>query len=135
MIGVCYYVGDDSEDDEDAVDWFEKAAERGHDGAQYMLGYCYMNGTGVDQDDEMAQYWLHQAAQRATTMPRNCCLNFSLKSSRRMTSGTSRSMMTRKRRKKSKVCGKHGSFLGVCNSKKSPLLETIPHGVGKCHRR
>ncbi len=29
-----------------------------------MLGYCYMNGTGVDQDDEMAQYWLHQAAQR-----------------------------------------------------------------------
>ena len=27
------------------------------------LGYCYMNGTGVEQDDEMARVWLKRAAE------------------------------------------------------------------------
>lgn len=26
-------------------------------------GYCYMNGTGVEQDDEMARVWLKRAAE------------------------------------------------------------------------
>ena len=64
MIGICTYVGDDSEEDEDAVDWFERAAECGHDGGQYMMGYCYLNGTGVDADEDEARRWIHLAARQ-----------------------------------------------------------------------
>ena len=64
LMGMFLYEGDDSEEDEEAVAWFRMAARyQNHGGAMGMLGYCYMNGTGVEQDDEMARAWLKRAAE------------------------------------------------------------------------
>ena len=62
MVGICHFKGDDGEEDEIAMDWFEKAADNGHDEAQYMMGFCYFNGIGTDPDEDEAAYWLRLAA-------------------------------------------------------------------------
>lgn len=45
-----------------AAYWYERAAERGHAGAQTMLGYLYYQGEGVDQDYGKAFEWYKEAA-------------------------------------------------------------------------
>ncbi|NNA13727.1 sel1 repeat family protein [Pseudomonas lundensis] len=40
------------------------AAERGHRAAQFNLGCCYDNGTGVVRDEKRAVYWYLQAAKQ-----------------------------------------------------------------------
>ncbi|MCK8782690.1 sel1 repeat family protein [Rhizobium sp. NTR19] len=42
--------------------WHRKAAERGHGGSQFVLGYFYSNGTGVPQDEKEAFKWYKLAA-------------------------------------------------------------------------
>ena len=37
------------EDDKTAVKWYTLAAEQGHDGAQFNLGWMYFNGEGVPE--------------------------------------------------------------------------------------
>ena len=44
--------------------WYRNAAEQGHAVAQYNLGCCYDNGTGVEQSDEEAAKWYHEAAEQ-----------------------------------------------------------------------
>ena len=41
---------------------FREAAKRGHLNAQFNLALLYMNGQGVEQDDEEAERWFLQAA-------------------------------------------------------------------------
>ena len=43
-----------------SIYWYEKAAEQGHDMAQYKLGMKYNYGIGVDF--EKAYYWLNKAS-------------------------------------------------------------------------
>jgi len=45
-----------------AVKSFAFAAERGHTKAQFQLGKCYYDGTGVEKDDAKAIEWLRLAA-------------------------------------------------------------------------
>ena len=45
-----------------AVESFAFAAERGHTKAQFQLGKCYYDGTGVGKDDAKAIEWLRRAA-------------------------------------------------------------------------
>lgn len=45
-----------------AVRWYTKAAESGYPYAEYLLGYCYENGTGVEIDLSRAFYWYEKAA-------------------------------------------------------------------------
>ena len=45
-----------------AVESFAFAAERGHTKAQFQLGKCYYEGTGVEKDDSKAIEWLRRAA-------------------------------------------------------------------------
>ena len=47
---------------EEAVKWYEKAADEGVADAMYMLGVCYMGGKGVVEDDSTAFYWYKRAA-------------------------------------------------------------------------
>jgi len=42
-------------------------AEAGDDEAQFELGKCYANGTGVVQDDVQAAAWYRRAAERGNT--------------------------------------------------------------------
>ncbi len=46
-----------------AADWFRKAADKGHVGAQAMLGALYANGQGVAYDRAEAARWLRKAAE------------------------------------------------------------------------
>ena len=45
-----------------AVESFAFAAERDHTKAQFQLGKCYYDGTGVEKDDAKAVEWLRRAA-------------------------------------------------------------------------
>ena len=46
---------------EDAVKWFEKAANQGHVAAQVELAKMYYNGYGVDKNNENAFKWFQEA--------------------------------------------------------------------------
>lgn len=61
-----YYYGRNgkTQDYEEAVNWYNKAAEQGHAAALYSLGYCYENGEGVDLDEGEAFEWYLKAAER-----------------------------------------------------------------------
>ena len=47
----------------DAGLWLQ-AAEQGLDMAQYLLGICFANGTGVKKDLALAGVWLQRAAKQ-----------------------------------------------------------------------
>jgi hypothetical protein len=42
--------------------WIRKAAEQGHERAEFNLGMLYYNGQGVPQDDAQAVVWFRKAA-------------------------------------------------------------------------
>ena len=56
-----------AQDDQQAVAWLRKAAERGHAEAQFSLGQMYSNGRGVAQDSEVAASWYQKAGQQGET--------------------------------------------------------------------
>ena len=41
---------------------YKNAAEQGDADAQYNLGVCYANGTGVEKDEQKAVEWYQKAA-------------------------------------------------------------------------
>ncbi len=51
-----------TQDYEDAVYWYRKAADQGHAKAQTNLGSMYATGTGVFEDNLQATYWYRRAA-------------------------------------------------------------------------
>ncbi len=51
-------------DEKEAVSWYRKAAEQGHQKAQYCLSLCYANGMGVVQDEEKAAVWYRKATEQ-----------------------------------------------------------------------
>ena len=53
----------DDEEYEQAVEILRKAAKLGGSYAQYLLGYCYFNGQGVEEDEEEAMKWWRVAAE------------------------------------------------------------------------
>lgn len=60
-IGMCYFeIGSMAE----AAKWFRMAAERGHAGAQFELGYCYfIDRSEVDNMFKAMQWWRRAAAK------------------------------------------------------------------------
>ena len=46
------------EDDDEAVRWYQMAAEQGQAGAQFNLGIMYAQGEGVPEDHVQAYAWL-----------------------------------------------------------------------------
>jgi TPR repeat protein len=51
-----------TEDDAAALEWFRKAAERGHAKACMTMSRLYFTGDGVPQDDKLGAEWLRRAA-------------------------------------------------------------------------
>ena len=47
---------------EQAIYWWQKAADAGNSAAQKNLAICYFNGDGVEKDVEKAIYWWQKAA-------------------------------------------------------------------------
>jgi TPR repeat protein len=48
----------------EAAKWYRKAADQGHAEAQYQLGDCYAEGTGVAKDEVEAIKWFRKAADQ-----------------------------------------------------------------------
>jgi len=51
-----------AQDNKAAVEWYLKAAEKGHVRAQYRLGLFYATGTGVDKNLKESGKWYRKAA-------------------------------------------------------------------------
>lgn len=68
-LGRCYDKGlKVKQDYEQALYWYQKAAEQGHDKAANNLGCMYLDGRGVEQDYEKAAWWLELSAQKNDTL-------------------------------------------------------------------
>ena len=55
---------DKSEEDEQAVDWYRKAAAQGNAAGEYGLGQMYVKGEGVKKDIEQARLYTLKAAEK-----------------------------------------------------------------------
>lgn len=65
---MYYYSGLEIYEEDDfleAVKWFEKAADLGNCDAHIMLAIMYSEGIGVEEDEEIAEYWLQKAEETA----------------------------------------------------------------------
>jgi hypothetical protein len=63
---MCYYGDGMPEDKEQAVEWWQKAAAQGNYEAQVALVNAYRTGTGIQQNQRLANYWLEQAGSQRT---------------------------------------------------------------------
>jgi uncharacterized protein len=54
-------------DEEQALLWFQKAADQGHLDAQYFLSKLLFRGRGVEKNEDLAMYWLLRAAEQNHT--------------------------------------------------------------------
>ena len=70
---------------EQAIYWWQKAADAGNSAAQFNLAICYLKGDGVEKDVEKAVYWWQKAADAgdsdAEYMLELCCKMFNIKDS------------------------------------------------------
>lgn len=55
---------DQAQQDEDAVKWFQKAADQGDPAGEYGLGLMYGKGEGVKQDNAKALDYVTRAAEK-----------------------------------------------------------------------
>ena len=61
-LGFMYMQGECVEQNaEKAIQWFEKAAEQGLQGAMTTIGMMYREGSGVPRDEEKAREWFRKA--------------------------------------------------------------------------
>lgn len=64
-IAEAYYYGNGVvQNYEEAVKWYEKAAQMGHQEAQCDLGNCYYYGEGLPENYERSVYWYEKAAEQ-----------------------------------------------------------------------
>ena len=63
----CY----ENKDYTEAVDWFMRAANKGHASSQCYLGYLYDNGLGVRTSEEEAVKWYMKAAEQGISLAQN----------------------------------------------------------------
>jgi len=61
MGNMCYFGDGMPEDKEQAVEWWQKAAEQGNYKAQVSLVNAYRKGEGVEKNQRLANYWLEHA--------------------------------------------------------------------------
>lgn len=54
----------DEEKYQQAFEYYKKAADYGNDEAIAQIGLCYLNGNGVEQNDEKAFEWLSKSCDR-----------------------------------------------------------------------
>lgn len=80
-LGLSYYhgnnegVNDIKQNFTKALDWFNKAAEKGNTDAMYSLGQMYENGDGVNQDYTIAAAWYKKAAEKGNDMAKKALNN------------------------------------------------------------
>ena len=63
LVRRYYHFNSPTQDCSKAVEWYQKAAERGHIDSMSELGDCYYYGRGVMQDYSKAVEWYYKAAK------------------------------------------------------------------------
>ena len=67
-LGVMYYEGRGvAQNYQQALSWYQKAANQGVAGAQYNLGLIYATGQGVAQDFQQAKAWWQKVLAQPDT--------------------------------------------------------------------
>jgi len=60
----------------EAVNWWRRAADQGHDQAQFVLGHLYSKGKVVEKSEKETKKWWRKAASQghmpALAQLRNC---------------------------------------------------------------
>ena len=64
-----YYLGD-ARNYAEALQWYLKAAAKGHSGAEYSIGWMYEQGNGVSRDYQKAIGWYRKAAGHGSEIAR-----------------------------------------------------------------
>ena len=59
-----FALGSISQDYKEAVKWYRRAADQGLAGAQYGLGFCYLNGMGVEEDSTKGISLMQSAVEK-----------------------------------------------------------------------
>jgi hypothetical protein len=63
-VGVCISRGEGvRRNKKAALEWFLKAAKKGHGEACYNVAYYYENGIGIDRDLKSAKKWYQRAVK------------------------------------------------------------------------
>ena len=63
-LGSCYHHGHGVHlDMNQAVEWYQTAADLGDANAMFNLGTCYEDGSGVQEDMDKASEWYQRAAE------------------------------------------------------------------------
>jgi hypothetical protein len=71
-LGYCFDKGEGVEQNlAKAVEWFTKAAEKGHSSAMSNLGRCFKKGQGVEQNLAKAVEWYTKAAEKGHSTAMN----------------------------------------------------------------
>ena len=60
FLGSMFYLYDDYEQ---SAKWITKAAKQGDVESMYNLGFLYLDGIDVEEDDEQALAWIHSAVR------------------------------------------------------------------------
>jgi TPR repeat protein len=68
-LSTCVHTQAGKVDLEAALEHFQSAAEEGNPSAQYGLGYMYLVGEGVDQDQDKALKLFTSVSQSGTSLP------------------------------------------------------------------
>ena len=97
-----------------AVEYWRKAAELGHSGAQRCLGFAYAKGQGVVQDNAEALIWYRKAAAQGDDQAKKCLQDLYSAAAGQNSSGRS-------------PAGSHG-YSGGGNSGQNRM-----HGLGDSH--
>ena len=59
----------------EAEKWFQRAAEQGHDNAQFYIGWCYDKGYGVPRNYNEAKKWYTKAADQGNRKAKSSLRN------------------------------------------------------------
>ena len=77
MLALYYELGIAVEQDyKKAFEWYQKAAEQGHDTAQYELGNHYYYGHGTEKSYIKAFEWYMKAAEQGNAAAEEALANF-----------------------------------------------------------
>ena len=57
-----------TQDYQQAIVWYQKAAVQGYDVAQYALGNMYRDGKGVVKDYQQAKMWYQKVLEQPDTL-------------------------------------------------------------------
>jgi len=71
LVAVCCALLAQAQNNDEAVNWFRKAAEQGNAVAQHYLGVKYADGQGVAQNDAEAVKWYRKAAEQGDAPAQN----------------------------------------------------------------